>query len=44
MGGVGPDGAALPVLQQAVVRYTWDGDTANGMIERSMPGDRIEAP
>ncbi len=24
-------------LQQAIVRYTWDGETANGMLERSTP-------
>jgi prepilin-type processing-associated H-X9-DG protein len=24
-------------LQQAVARYTWDGETANGMLERSSP-------
>jgi hypothetical protein len=41
MGGVGAT-AAYPVLQQAIARYTWDGETANGMIERSMPSDRIE--
>jgi hypothetical protein len=41
MGGVGSN-PAYPVLQQAIVRYAWDGETANGMMERSMPGDRIE--
>jgi hypothetical protein len=40
MGGVGSN-AAFPVLQQAIVRYTLDGETANGMMERSMPGDRV---
>ena len=41
MGGVGsnPD---WPVLQQAIARYTWRGETANGMMERSMPGGQIE--
>jgi prepilin-type processing-associated H-X9-DG protein len=24
-------------LQQAIVRYTWDGESANGMLERSTP-------
>ena len=24
-------------LQQAITRYTWDGETANGMLERSTP-------
>ena len=24
-------------LEQGIVRYTWDGETANGMIERSTP-------
>jgi len=25
-------------LQQAIARYTWDGETSGGMLERSMPG------
>jgi hypothetical protein len=29
-------------LQQAVVRYTWDGESANGMIERSTSSDKLE--
>jgi hypothetical protein len=41
MGGVG-DNPDFPVLQQAVVRYTWDGQTANGMMERSTRGGLIE--
>jgi hypothetical protein len=43
MGGVGanPD---FPVLQQAIVRYTWDGETANGMMERSTRGGQIIRP
>lgn len=41
MGGVGAS-AAYPVLQQAIARFSWDGETANGMMERSMPSDRIE--
>jgi hypothetical protein len=41
MGGVGanPD---FPVLQQAIARYTWDGETANGMMERSTRGGQID--
>jgi hypothetical protein len=41
MGGTGanPD---YPVLQQAISRYTWDGETANGMMERSTRGGQIE--
>jgi hypothetical protein len=31
-------------LQQAIVRYTWDGETANGMMERSTPSDQITRP
>jgi len=40
MRGVGsnPD---FPVLQQALARYTWEGETANGMMERSTRGDQI---
>jgi hypothetical protein len=40
MGGIGanPD---FPVLQQALVRYTWDGETANGMMERSTRGGQV---
>jgi hypothetical protein len=43
MGGVGanPD---FPVLQQAIVSYTWDGESANGMMERSTRGGQIERP
>ncbi len=29
-------------LQQCIARYTWDGETANGMLERSNPGDQID--
>lgn len=28
-------------LQQTIVRYTWDGETANGMLERSTPMDKM---
>jgi hypothetical protein len=41
MGGVGSN-PAYPVLQQAITRYTWDGETANGMMERSIPGDQLD--
>jgi hypothetical protein len=41
MGGVGanPD---FPVLQQAIAHYTWDGESANGMMERSTRGGQID--
>lgn len=42
MGGIGSGSQGFPVLQQAISRYTWDGETANGMMERSMPGNLIE--
>jgi hypothetical protein len=32
----------FPALQQAGVRYTWDGEHSYGMIERSIPMDRLE--
>jgi hypothetical protein len=40
MGGVGanPD---YPVLQQGIVHYSWDGESANGMMERSTRGGQI---
>ena len=43
MGGVGsnPD---FPVLQQAITQYTWDGESAHGMMERSTPGNQIIHP
>jgi hypothetical protein len=28
-------------LQQAGVRYTWDGEETYGMLERSMPMDQL---
>jgi hypothetical protein len=28
-------GAAFPILHQCIARYTWDGESANGMLERS---------
>lgn len=31
---------SFPVLQQSIVRYSWDGETSNGMMERSsLPED-----
>ncbi len=32
----------FPALQQAGVRYHWDGEEAIGMLERSSPMDKIE--
>jgi len=31
----------FPVLQQAAVRYRWDGEEAYGMLERSSPPDQV---
>jgi len=39
--GMVPDDGVGLVLQQAIVRYTWDDESANGMMERSMPSDRV---
>jgi hypothetical protein len=39
-GGTNRDFA--PALQQAGARYRWDGDETYGMIERSMPVDKLE--
>jgi hypothetical protein len=39
---IGPGTHGFPVLQQAVCRYTWDGESANGMMERSTPGEQLE--
>ena len=36
--GIGPG----LTLQQTIVRYTWDGETANGMLERSTPTGQVE--
>ena len=41
LGGVGTT-SDFPVLQQAIARYTWEGETANGMMERSTRGGQIE--
>jgi hypothetical protein len=30
------------VLQQAISRFTWDGESANGMTERSSVGDKVK--
>jgi hypothetical protein len=32
---------SFPALQQAGVRYTWDGEETYGMLERSMPMDQL---
>jgi hypothetical protein len=29
-------------LQQAIARYTWDGESANGMLERSSATDQVD--
>jgi hypothetical protein len=42
MAGVGSS-AAYPILQQAIARYSWEGETANGMMERSIPADQLSA-
>jgi hypothetical protein len=42
MGGVGSN-PSFPVLQQGLVNFMWDGETANGMMERSTPGDQLES-
>ena len=42
MGGIGPDAGNVPILQQAIVRYTLDGETANGMMERSLPANKLD--
>jgi glycine/D-amino acid oxidase-like deaminating enzyme len=31
----------FPALQQAGVRYRWDGEETFGMLERSMPMDKL---
>jgi hypothetical protein len=31
----------FPALEQAGVRYTWDGEQSFGMLERSTPMDQI---
>jgi hypothetical protein len=39
---IGTETGAFPILHQAIVRYTWDGESANGMMERSMPPDQVD--
>ena len=34
----------IPILHQSIVRYTWDGETANGMLERSSLPDQVARP
>ena len=38
------DEMSFPVLQQAIVRYTWGDETANGMMERSTLPEHMEQP
>jgi hypothetical protein len=38
------EGLGNPVLQQAIARYTWDGESANGMMERSTRSDQVARP
>ena len=40
MGGI----PGSPVLQQAISRFTWDGESANGMTERSTLAELIDRP
>ena len=32
---------SFPALQQAGVRYMWDGEVTYGMLERSIPKDQL---
>jgi hypothetical protein len=38
------ENADFPILHQSIVRYTWDGETANGMLERSSLTDQVARP
>jgi hypothetical protein len=38
------ENSSFPILQQSIVRYTWDGETANGMLERSSLPDQVVRP
>jgi hypothetical protein len=38
------EGLRSPLLQSAIVRYTWDGESANGMMERSTRQDQVRRP
>jgi hypothetical protein len=38
----GTTDVTFPVLQQSIVRYTWGAETANGMMERSMPPEQLD--
>jgi hypothetical protein len=40
---LGKEIPAFPPLQQAGVRYRWDGEETYGMLERSYPRDKMEA-
>jgi hypothetical protein len=39
--GMGLD-TSFPILQQAIVRYEWDGEIANGMMERSTLPEQMD--
>jgi hypothetical protein len=41
---IGIEQGSFPILHQAIVRYSWDGQSANGMMERSMPPEAVEQP
>ena len=34
---------SFPALQQAGVQYTWDGEQAMGMLERSIPTEQLDS-
>jgi hypothetical protein len=38
------EGAKFPILHQCIARYTWGGETANGMLERSSLPDQVTRP
>jgi prepilin-type processing-associated H-X9-DG protein len=41
--GLGMSGS-FPILQQAITRFSWDGEVANGMMERSTMPDQMDRP
>lgn len=36
------ENSTFPILQQAIARFTWDGESASGMMERSTPSNKME--
>ncbi len=38
------ESADFPILQQCIARYTWDGESANGMLERSSLPEQVQRP